>query len=133
MVSDSGILCHLLGADEQKLLGERKQLGAVLEAFVTQELMKQASWSVTQPTFSHYRTHGQEEVDLIMEDAAGNLVGVEVKASSTVGAKESRGLKGLSEALGDRFRRGIVFHTGPTAVPLGKRIHALPVSWLWRS
>ncbi|WP_280951384.1 DUF4143 domain-containing protein [Rhizobium sp. J15] len=34
--------------------------------------------------FSHYRTKDQDEVDLVIEDRRGRVVGIEVKAS-TVG------------------------------------------------
>ena len=68
-----------------------------------------------------------------MENAAGRVVGVEVKASATVGARDFRGLRALAEASGDRFRRGIVVYTGKTAVPFGENLHALPVSSLWNT
>lgn len=38
------------------------------------------------------------EVDIVLERGAGELVGVEVKASATVTAGDSRGLRELREA-----------------------------------
>lgn len=70
-------------------------------------------------------------MDVVLEDAAGRVVGVEVKASATVGARDFRGLRALAEASGDRFRRGFVLYTSRTTVPFGENLHALPVSSFW--
>jgi uncharacterized protein len=37
----------------------------------------------------------------------------------------------MRDRLGDRFVRGIVFHTGPSAFQLSDRISALPICTLW--
>lgn len=93
--------------------------------------MSSSAWSATQPSIFHFRTQTGQEVDVVLEDAAGRVVGVEVKASATVGARDFRGLHALAEASGDRFRRGVVLYTGRTPVPFGENLHALPVSSLW--
>ncbi len=97
------------------------------------ELRKQSAWSQTQPNLFHFRTQAGQEVDIVLEDAAGRIVGVEVKGAATVGARDFRGLRALAEATGDRFRRGVVLYTGRTAVPFGSHLHALPVDSLWTS
>jgi hypothetical protein len=33
--------------------------------------------------------------------------------------------------LGDDFVAGVLFHTGPRAFQLERRVHALPISALW--
>jgi len=43
-----------------------------------------------------------------LENAAGEVVGIEVKASSTVKSGDFKGFKYLSKLLGDRFLRGIL-------------------------
>ncbi len=131
-IIDSGLHCYLLGLDAKRLAEDRKLLGSVLENFVVQELTRLASWSEVQPRLFHYRTHAGQEIDVVLEDGAGSVVGVEVKARTTVRARDFRILRALAEGLGDRFRRGVVFYTGSTAIPFGERFHALPVSWLWR-
>ena len=54
-----------------------------------------------------------------------------MRAATTVNTADGRGLKFLRDKLGDRFRLGIVFHTGPLTARLDDRIWALPVSALW--
>ena len=73
------------------------------------------------------------EVDILLENPVGEVVGIEVKASSTVKAHDFKGLKYLSDLLGKRFLRGIVLYTGDQPVPFGSNLYALPVSALWRS
>jgi predicted AAA+ superfamily ATPase len=129
---DSGLAAHLLGLDAQRLARERSLLGQALEGFVVAELRKQVAWSRVQPSLYHFRTHEGLEVDIVMEDAAGRLVGVEVKAGATLGAGDVKGLRALAEATGARFRHGIVLYGGSEVVPFGPRLHALPVDALWR-
>jgi len=99
---------------------------------VATELAKQASWSRVRPALFHFRTQKQQEVDLVMEDAAGRLVGVEVKNTASPTNGDFRGLRHLSEQTGKKFLRGILFYTGSTSVAFGPNLHAVPVSALWQ-
>jgi predicted AAA+ superfamily ATPase len=133
LFADTGLLAHSLGLDAARLAREPELAGLLLENFVLMEIKKQAAWSAVQPRLFHYRTLAGQEVDLILEDAAGRCVGIEVKASATLGARDVQPLKDLAQALGKRFVRGIVLYTGKTAVPFGERLHALPLSTLWHT
>lgn len=131
LLNDTGLLLHLLGADADRLRINPTLGGGVLENFVALELLKQRGWSTVQPNLFHFRTHNGDEVDLVLEDAAGRIVGIEVKASATVDGSHFKGLKVLAEAAGSRFVRGIMLYTGATAVPFAKNLHALPLPNLW--
>ncbi len=131
-LADTGLLAHLLGLTPERLAEDAGAFGPVLENFVMMELRKQAAWSRCQPQFFHWRTANNQEVDLVLEDAAGRLVGIEVKASATLGGRDWNGLKALAEAAGKRFHRGVILYTGSEVVPFGARLHALPVAALWR-
>lgn len=72
------------------------------------------------------------DVDLVLEDAAGRLVGVEVKKSASPSASDFKGLHHFREAVGKPFVRGILLYTGSTSVAFGPDLHAVPVSALWR-
>jgi uncharacterized protein len=132
-VVDAGLATHLLGASAAALADPHGPLGPMLETFVAMELTKQLAWCQEQPTLFHFRDRGGAEVDLVLEHPDGRLVGIEVKASSSVGHADLRGLRYLAERLGNRFQHGFVLHTGADAVPLDKRLSAVPVSALWRS
>lgn len=131
LLSDTGLLAHLLAADEARLRSDRTLFGHVLENFVAVELCKQLAWSRRKCKIFHFRTEAGQEVDLLLEDASGNLVGIEVKSGATIEKKNFRGLETLAETMGERFVRGIVLYMGDATVPLGKKMLALPINQLW--
>ena len=130
---DSGLACHALGLSTQRLERDPMCLGPLLESFVGMELVKQASWSERSPRVHHFRTSAGREVDFVLEDRAGSVAAIEVKAGATVGPNDFAGLRLLESALGERFARGVVLYRGATVVPFGKRLAAWPVDSLWTS
>ena len=130
VMSDTGMLAYLLGATSERIIKEGT-IGPLLENFIVMELRKQSTWSDTAPQMFHFRTQTGQEVDIVLEDASGRIVGIEVKSSATVGSGDFKGLKMLAEVTGDRFLRGIVLYTGREAIPYGQKLFALPVDCLW--
>lgn len=128
---DSGLLATLREDEEVALGQDRTRFGAVLESFVVSELLKLASWSERRVSFSHYRTKDQDEVDVVIEDRHGRVIGIEVKASATVRPQDFRGLRQLQEAVGNRFVRGLVLHDHDRVTPFGEKMQAAPLSILW--
>lgn len=128
---DTGLLSYLLGINLEGAMANPYLMGGVLENFVVNELIKQASWSKARVSFYHFRTSDGVEVDIVMENAAGEIIGIEVKSSSTVTTQDFKGLSYLAEELGDKFIRGIVIYTGTTSYPHSEKICALPISALW--
>lgn len=131
-LGDTGLVCHLLGLGAARLAREPARFGPLLETFVTLELRKQIAWSHTRAALFHFRTQAGQEVDLVLEDRSGRLVGLEVKAGATVRTEDFRGLRVLAEATRARFVRGVVLYGGPEPVAFGPRLLALPVDALWR-
>ena len=129
---DTGVVGHLAGLTPARLAEEPTALGPLLESFVVSELLKHLGWSRTRAEIHHFRTHGGREVDIVLEADDGRLVGIEVKASSTVGTADMRGLEALREIGGKRFHRGVVLYTGLESLPFGPDLWALPVSALWQ-
>jgi len=128
---DSGLGAYLLGMDQSRLLNDPQVYGQVLESFVAMELLKQIGWSKTRPRLFHYRTHTQKEVDVVLEDRAGHVVGIEVKSSASLKADASAGMKDLAESCGDSFVRGVILYLGDEVVPFARQIHAVPLRALW--
>ncbi len=132
MLRDTGLLAHLMGVDAERLLGRPDLLGGPLETFVAGELRKLLGWASSRARIHHYRTLPGEEVDLLLERADGQVVGVEVKASGSLQARDFKGLKALAESLGAAFHGGVVLYTGQEVLPFGVNIWAVPVSALWQ-
>lgn len=131
-LNDAGLLTYLNGMDTDRLLESPEKMGHILENFVVAELMKQITWSQTQPRVFYYRTAAGQEVDVVLENAAGKIVGIEVKSAATVTARDFKGLQDLSAALGERFLRGLLLYPGPNTVPFGNKLYAVPLSALWK-
>lgn len=107
------------------------ELGHLMETFVVNELLKQISWLPEVVRSGHYRTHDGQEVDLVLQAPGGDVVGVGVKAGERVTRTDAAPLARLRDKLGDRFRGGIVLHTGPFATTLDDRIVSAPIDRLW--
>lgn len=97
------------------------------------EIARQLTWFRTTMHLFHYRTRDGEEVDAVLEANDGRIVGIEVKAASTVVEADFRHLKHLQKRAGDSFHLGIVFYTGDRVLPFGKRLRAVPLDALWAS
>ncbi len=128
---DSGLTAYLLGLDPERVTEDPATLGSLLESFVVGELRKQSAWSRCRPTVGHFRTHNQQEVDIVLENRAGRVVGIEVKAAHTVTARDFSGLSLLQSALDERFVQGVLLYLGEEAIPFGPRLWAVPISALW--
>ncbi|GAA2352195.1 ATP-binding protein [Dactylosporangium salmoneum] len=105
--------------------------GGLIENFVLSELARQLTWSRSSIRLFHYRDRDQYEVDAVLEDNAGNVVGVEVKAAETVRPDDFRGLRLLQRRLGPRFRAGFVLYCGTEPLSFGEGLASLPISALW--
>jgi uncharacterized protein len=103
-----------------------------IEGFVISELARQLTWSQQLAELSHYRDHNKTQIDAILENRHNQVVGIEVKASSTVRSDDFNGLRRLAERLGDDFLLGLVLYTGTTTLPFGPKLRATPVSALWQ-
>ena len=95
------------------------------------ELARQLTWAKFSARLFHYRDRDQYEVDAVLEDNAGQIVGIEVKAAETVRTDDFRGLRLLQRRLGDRFTAGFVLYCGNESLSFGDDMVALPMSALW--
>lgn len=128
---DSGLLASLRNETSASLKKDNARFGSLLETFCLAEILKLASWSSTRVSVSHFRTKEQDEVDIVLEDRMGRIVGIEIKASATAWPKDFSGLRKLREAAGDRFLRGLVLHDTDHITPFSENLHSAPVSVLW--
>ena len=128
---DTGLACHLLGANAQRLSDDRSLLGRLLESYVVSELHKQVSWTDPGMTLYHLRNAAGAEVDVVLEKTDGSVAAIEVKASATVGPSDFAALKALRDQLGQPFRAGVVLYLGDQTVPFGDRLWLAPMPTLW--
>ena len=130
-LNDTGLLAHLLGVTVDRLKSEGNVAGSVLENFVLMELRKQCAWSATRPELFYWRTVSGREVDVVLEDRTGKVVGVEVKAAATLGSNDVGGLQALASAVGKNWVRGVVLYAGAETIPFSANLHGIPIRRLW--
>jgi predicted AAA+ superfamily ATPase len=128
---DSGLLAVLLDLGSHELTRDRTRFGNLLETFVFAELLKHESCTEGEYRILYYRDADGYEVDFVIENAAGQLVGVEVKAAASVKEQDLRGLRKLASLAGEQFHMGLLLYDGSETLPLGNGIWAMPLSSLW--
>lgn len=128
---DSGLLTALAGYAAVSSPEERTRFGHFLESFVFGELLKHTTTAENDYDICYYRDHDKVEVDYVVENTAGYLIGVEVKAAATVKEKDLKGIRRLAKTAGRKWICGIILYDGDIPLPLGKNIWAAPLSSLW--
>lgn len=67
----------------------------------------------------------------LLEDRAGRVVGIEVKAAATLGSHDVRGLQAMADAVGKSWVRGVALYGGAEVVPFAANLHGIPLARLW--
>lgn len=130
---DAGLLASMRDVSPDVVAKDKTCFGSILETFVFSELRKIASWSKQRCSFAHFRDKDKNEVDLVLENRRGEVIGIEVKSSATVSAADFSGMRKLADACGDKFMQGMVLYDHDKVVPFGENIFAAPLSSLWSS
>lgn len=130
---DTGLLCSLTGMSEISAAQQRERFGHALESYVYGELLKLASWADAEVDIYGYRDKDQVEVDFVVENRGGQVVGVEVKATASVGRNDFAGLRKLAALAGKKFQAGVVLYDGAETLPMGEGLWAVPLASLWLS
>jgi len=128
---DSGLSATLAALTADDWIEKRDRMGHLLESFVVQQVIAQASWTDPDLRFWHYRDKDQVEVDLVV--TRGQKVwGIEVKASASISPQDGKGLARLAGQCGKIFQSGILLYGGKDILPLGDTSFlAVPFSKLW--
>lgn len=132
---DSGLAARLMRATEQRLAtfdpSAMSEFGHLMETFVVNEICKQVSWMEVPVAVGHWRTSDGVEVDCVLEHDDGRVLAFEVKANQRVRSSDTKGLRQLRTALGDRLVAGIVFTAGEHAYRIDDNLFAFPIDRLW--
>jgi uncharacterized protein len=131
--SDTCLLCHILQRDMEEIYkNDKSVMGHVFENFIAVEIMKAAK-SRGAYNVSHYnpvQNHGKE-VDFIIENPKGKILGIEVKLDATINEKDVANMLALKETVGNRFEKGAIIYTGNELVQAAGNIWAVPVNYIY--
>lgn len=130
-LADPALAARLLSLSADSLLGSvgAHMAGPLFESLVALgvRVMAQAA----EARVSHLRLlGGDREVDLIVEGVDGRIVGVEVKLSPEVTARDVRHLVWLRDRLPDRVADLVVVTTGTTAYRRSDGVAVVPLALL---
>lgn len=128
VITDSGLTSFLLGLETAEELVESRYFGPILESFIATEFIKQHTWSEAKYRMYHFRSHSGNEIDLILQDNKSRILGVEIKAATSVGRNDFKGLMSLRDEVGEKFYKGILLYTGTHVVPFDATLKAIPIN-----
>ncbi len=103
--------------------------GQLMETMVVTEIYKWVKTHELPVNLAFYRTRSGLEVDLLLTTARG-IWGIEVKSAKRLGRADWRSLREVGEAVGDKWRGGLVVYRGTTIEQLQPNIWAIPVERL---
>ena len=131
-MNDSGLMASLLRLTAEKLHHYPDTTKAVLKTFARNELMAQIEATGHEHSLSHFGYNSQREVDFILEDHEGALVGIEVKAHSRFDTSDFRHLKWFRQNMASgRPFVGIVLYTGNRIISFSDNLWLVPFAELW--
>ena len=132
--ADTGIVAALrqMTAETFSIDADPGAIGSMLESFVHSELQKSLPNQQNDFRLYHWRNERKKEIDILAESAT-RIVGIEIKAASTVNDESLKVLKDFAKTGPGKSKQftGIVFYLGEHKLTFGDRIFALPVSILW--
>jgi predicted AAA+ superfamily ATPase len=107
-------------------------MGHIFENFIAVEIMKAAKAHGAY-NVSHYNPvqNQGKEVDFVIENPKGKIIGIEVKLDGTINEKDVANMVALKETVGNRFVKGIIIYTGNELVHVGGNIWAVTVNYIY--
>jgi predicted AAA+ superfamily ATPase len=130
--ADCGAMASLLfwHADDLQLDGDR--LGKLLETYAYNQLAAHIDTGLGEYVLYHYRDREKREIDFIIERADGALLGIEVKASSSVQNDDFKHMRWFKTHLAKEKKfTGILLYTGEQLLSFGEGLYAAPFSTLF--
>ena len=133
-MTDSGQMAALLNWHVDQIELDADRSGKLIETFIFNELSAQIDASEEKYQLFHYRDREQHEIDFLIERDDQALLGIEVKAGSSMSAADFKHLKWFQNNIAnEREFIGIVLYTGETCGSMGKNLWAVPMNYLWNS
>jgi uncharacterized protein len=131
-MTDTGLMASLLNwnFEDVRLNGDLN--GKLIETLVFTELSAIIDAQDDNYSLFHYRDRVQREIDFIVEDKNGHLLGIEVKSGSNIRSDSFKHLKWFKENMAkDKPFKGIILYTGEHCVSFGDDLWAVPLHFMW--
>ena len=131
-VTDAGFMSAVLKWRPEQVRAAGDLNGKLVETFVFNELSSVLEAQEDDYDLYHYRDNKGREVDLLVQNERGDLVGIEIKAGSSVDRSMFKHLDWFrSKFAKDRDFKGLVLYSGERVLSFGDDLWAVPISALW--
>lgn len=131
--TDTGLMASILNWRVEDVLLDSDKSGKIVETLVFNELAALMGTGYKYSLYQ-YRDRKDREIDFIIENEQGQLLGIEVKSGSSFASDDCRHMVWFrNNIVPDKPFTGIVLHAGEDTLPLGKDMYAVPVAALWEN
>ena len=132
LMSDTGLMASILRWTFDQIQFDGDRNGKLIESFVYHQLVTIMDAQEEEYSIYHYRDAAKREIDFLIENGNGDVLGIEVKAGSNVNKKHFRHLEWFKNNLikGRKFK-GIVLYSGEHVLSFGTGLLAVPIRALW--
>lgn len=133
-MTDSGLMAHYLHIHSAEMILEdseksQNEGGKLVETWVYNQLVPEVDLNpMWELNYFRSRSH---EIDFLITNERGHIVGIEVKASESVNSNDFKHLRWFQELVGKDNFNGIVLYTGNEVRSGGNGLFAIPMSALW--
>ncbi|MDO8272826.1 MAG: ATP-binding protein [Gammaproteobacteria bacterium] len=132
LMTDSGLMSSILNWRHERVRLDGKLYGKLLETYVFTQLAAILDAQDEDYSLFHYRDREKREIDFLVENENGDLLGLEVKAASAISKDSFKHLEWFKANMaGERRFTGVVLYTGEHIVSFGLGLWAVPISSLW--
>lgn len=129
--NDTGMASYLLGMHDVEALSRHPKLGALVETWVAQELLKLLALSPEPMRLYGWRLQSGPEVDFLIEQG-DRLVAIEAKWGRHLDQSTVNAVRMLQEQLGTRLVLSVVLYGGDEVFALGPQLIAVPYDVFFR-
>lgn len=113
--ADSGLVCHLLGIDSEKILKNSPFFGTVFEGYIASEIIKAQIHAGRSRALYYFRDQQGMEVDFLVPSGHRGIMLIEAKASQTVTPRMAESIRRLGSAISNHSLKSyVVYNPGKT-------------------
>ncbi|MCL2270542.1 MAG: ATP-binding protein [Treponema sp.] len=129
--ADTGIMTSVLGWNTKEVFMNQDRSGKLIETFVFQELAAQLDLNNKYSLFQ-YRDRVNREIDFLVENEDGALLGIEVKAGHNVSKSDFSSQEWFVENIHkNKPYTGLILYSGDRTIRFGENMLAVPTAALW--
>ena len=134
--ADSGLMAYFMNINTPKQILDGmttgdKRWGKLVETWVYNQIAPEIDLH-TNWRLSHLRARENQEIDFLIENENGDLLGIEVKAAESLKADDFKALKWFEKKHeGPTQFTGVVLYAGHSVIRISESLWGIPMSLMW--